>query len=150
MSYMLLTSMEFKDGLTGFSDEREDDDQTFFTREQWEKIISDHNGEIVYDFPPKGSKIDVSGQTVYVTRFANDYEDINKGAIKDFLRKRISEYMIPSDIVILPEIPLSENKKVDTKDSSRCPIRRPEATRSDPHSARQGSAHQDSPLSLLF
>lgn len=115
MSYMLLTSMEFKDGLTGFSDEREDDDQTFFTREQWEKIISDHNGEIVYDFPPKGSKIDVSGQTVYVTRFANDYEDINKGAIKDFLRKRISEYMIPSDIVILPEIPLSENKKVDTK-----------------------------------
>lgn len=35
-AYTLLTSMEFKDGLTGFTDERAENNQTFFKREQWE------------------------------------------------------------------------------------------------------------------
>lgn len=46
-SYILLTSMEFKDGLTGFTDERAENEQTFFTRNQWESVFASHKGEIV-------------------------------------------------------------------------------------------------------
>ncbi len=113
MSYMLLTSMEFKDGLTGFQDERASDDQTFFTRSQWENIFSEHGGKIVYEFPSKDSKLELSGQTVYITRFASDYLELRQKDIKDVLSKKISSYMIPSSIVVLPEVPLTENRKVD-------------------------------------
>lgn len=114
-SYMLLTSMEFKDGLTGFVDERKEQDQTFFTREQWEKIFALHNAKLVYEFPSKKSKLDLSGQTIYVSRFHNDYEEIDKQQIKGYLENMISPYMIPNNIIVLPTIPLTANKKVDAK-----------------------------------
>ena len=63
-SYILLTSMEFKDGLTGFTDERSENEQTFFTRNQWESVFASHKGEIVFEFPSNESKLDLSGQTI--------------------------------------------------------------------------------------
>jgi len=115
MSYMLLTSMEFKDGLTGFDDERRDNEQTFFTRAQWESIFERHNGRIIYEFPPKESKLDLSGQTFYVTRFTDGYETIRKSEIRIYLEETISSYMVPSNIIVLPNMPLTTNKKVDLK-----------------------------------
>lgn len=114
-SYMLLTSMEFKDGLTGFMDERREEEQTFFTRGQWENIFEKHNGEIVYEFPNKESKLDLVGQTIYITRFSSEYENISKDDIRSYLEHTISSYMIPSNIVVLPSIPLTNNRKVDIK-----------------------------------
>ena len=49
VSYILLTSMEFKDGLTGFEDERAIEDQTFFTRTQWENNFAGAGGNIVFE-----------------------------------------------------------------------------------------------------
>ncbi len=114
-SYILLTSMEFKDGLTGFTDERAENDQTFFTRKQWENIFEAHNGEIVFEFPSKGSKLDLSGQTIYVTRFVNELEPIYKSEMRLYLEQQVSPYMVPANILILPEIPLTANKKIDFK-----------------------------------
>lgn len=114
MSYMLLTSMEFKDGLTGFLDERMEE-ETFFTRNQWENILQKHNGEIVYQFPQKNSKLDLSGQTIYIARFGSEYEKLEKNQVRKYLLETISSYMVPGNIIILPALPLTENKKVDMK-----------------------------------
>lgn len=114
-SYMLLTSMEFKDGLTGFIDERKENNQTFFTREQWEKIFEKHNGKIVYEFPAKESKLNLSGQTVYITRFAQEYKILEKEEIQNYLENTLPSYMLPSDTLIIPRMPLTENAKVDVK-----------------------------------
>ena len=81
-SYILLTSMEFKDGLTGFTDERAENEQTFFTRNQWESVFASHKGEIVFEFPSNESKLDLSGQTIYVTRFVNELEPIRKHDVR--------------------------------------------------------------------
>ncbi len=115
VSYMLLTSMEFKDGLTGFLDERQEDDQTFFTRAQWENIFSKHNGEIIHEFPSKTSKLDITGQTIYIARFKSEYEALEKNAVREHLVNTVSSYMVPSNILVVPSIPLTENKKVDMK-----------------------------------
>lgn len=112
MSYMLLTSMEFKDGLTGFLDER-GEEETFFSRDQWESILKRHHGEIVYEFPRKDSKLDLCGQTIYIARFGREYENLEKHQILQYLRNSLSAYMLPDNIVILPAMPLTENKKVD-------------------------------------
>ena len=114
-SYLLLTSMEFKDGLTGFTDERSEHDQTFFTRKQWEDIFKRHDGQLLYEFPDKGSKLDLAGQTIYVVRFAGEYEQLEKEAVRGYLESTVSPYMVPNQILILPDMPLSANRKVDTR-----------------------------------
>ncbi|MHB8064070.1 MAG: thioesterase domain-containing protein, partial [Ruminiclostridium sp.] len=87
----------------------------FFTRNQWENILEKHNGEMVYEFPGKDSKLDLSGQTIYIARFGSEYENLEKNQVREYLLETISSYMVPSNIVILPTIPLTENKKVDIK-----------------------------------
>lgn len=114
-SYILLTSMEFKDGLTGFTDERSENEQTFFTRNQWESVFASHKGEIVFEFPSNESKLDLSGQTIYVTRFVNELEPIRKHDVRMYLEEQVSPYMVPANILVIPEIPLTSNRKVDTK-----------------------------------
>jgi len=114
-SYLLLTSMEFKDGLTGFTDERSERDQTFFTRTQWENIFEKHDGQLLYEFPDKKSKLDLSGQTIYVVRFAGEYEQLEKEEVRNYLESTVSPYMMPNQILILPDMPLSTNRKVDTR-----------------------------------
>ncbi len=115
VSYILLTSMEFKDGLTGFEDERAIEDQTFFTRKQWENNFAQASGNIVFEFPRKDSKLDITGQTVYVVRYQSQYEAIDKKQLLNQLSEKVSTYMIPSNVMVLPEMPLTANKKVDTK-----------------------------------
>lgn len=88
-SYILLTSMEFKDGLTGFTDERAENEQTFFTRNQWESVFASHKGEIVFEFPSNESKLDLSGQTIYVTRFVNELEPIRKHDVRMYLEEQV-------------------------------------------------------------
>lgn len=114
-SYLLLTSMEFKDGLTGFTDERSEHNQTFFTRVQWENIFERHNGHLIYEFPDKSSKLDLAGQTIYVVRFAGEYEQLEKEEVRNYLESTVSPYMLPNQILILPDMPLSVNRKVDTR-----------------------------------
>lgn len=75
ISRLLLKSMEFKDGLTGFTDERRG--SNIITRAQRENVFDTHNGKIVYQFPAKESKLDLAGQTIYVVRFNNEYETIS-------------------------------------------------------------------------
>lgn len=115
LSYMLLTSMEFKDGLTGFTDERMENNETFFTRTQWENNFKQHKGEIIFEFPNKDSKLDISGQTIYISRFPCEYEQLDKIRIQEFLFDTLSSYMVPGNILVLPSMPLTDNKKVDVE-----------------------------------
>lgn len=115
MSYMLLTSMEFKDGLTGFEDERKENDQTFFSKQQWEDIIKRNNGSIIYKFPSENKVLEQSGQMVFVTRFKDEYQYVDKSELFNSLGDLLPSYMIPSEIKILPSLPKTSNGKVDKK-----------------------------------
>lgn len=112
-AYTLLTSMEFKDGLTGFTDERAENNQTFFRREQWENVFAEHKADIVFQFPEKGTPMEMAGQTIYVVRFNENYICPDKNKMFDDLEKRLPEYMIPSAITFLPKLPQTSNAKID-------------------------------------
>lgn len=114
-SYTLLTSMEFKDGLTGFTDERAENSQTFFTREQWEYNFDKSGAEIVYQFPQKGDALEMAGQTIYVIQFKDTFEVIDKNQLFDVVEEKLPEYMVPSQIAIWPELPHTANHKIDRK-----------------------------------
>lgn len=115
MSYMLLTSMEFKDGLTGFSDIRSLNEQTFFNRNQWKDNFENHNGQIIYEFPKEDSPLDDFGQTIYVVRFKDSYKPITENAVINELKNKLVSYMIPNDVKIISKIPTTINGKIDIK-----------------------------------
>lgn len=80
-----------------------------------ESVFASHKGEIVFEFPSNESKLDLSGQTIYVTRFVNELEPIRKHDVRMYLEEQVSPYMVPANILVIPEIPLTSNRKVDTK-----------------------------------
>jgi pyochelin synthetase len=111
--YSLLTSMEFKEGLTGFTDVRAENDQTFFTREQWQEMFSDVKADVVCAYPNKDDYLASAGQTAFITRFLAERVSISSLELKNYLQSQLPEYMVPSQIEVLPQIPLSANGKVD-------------------------------------
>lgn len=114
-TYTLMTSMEFKDGLSGFTDERAEHDQTFINRQQWENIFSNSGADIVYQYPEKGDVLELIGQTIYVIQFNDTYEDPDKNRLLDLTAEKLPEYMVPTQLAVWPGLPHTANGKIDRK-----------------------------------
>lgn len=111
--YSLLTSFEFEEGLTGFTDVRGDNEQTFFTRKQWEEMFSDIKAELVCAYPSEDNPLAAAGQIAFITRFPADHLSITSQELKNYLHSQLPEYMVPEHLEVLPQIPLSANGKID-------------------------------------
>jgi len=109
----LMTSMEFKSGLSDFVDERDALDQTFFTRTQWERLFAQVRGELVCSYPPEDDALASVGQTVFVVRFPQERAIFHEQELHNHLRDRLPEYMLPTRLEWLSALPLSRNGKVD-------------------------------------
>lgn len=109
----LMTSMEFQTGLSGFTDEREALDQTFFTRDQWERLFAEAQGEMLCAYPPPDEAIASVGQVAFVVRLPETRKITYEPQIRDYLRQRLPEYMLPLRLEALHALPLSRNGKVD-------------------------------------
>ncbi|MBE6876626.1 MAG: methyltransferase, partial [Ruminococcus sp.] len=128
-AYNLLTTMEFKNGLTGFEDGREENHQTFIFREQWEKILSAHSAEVIREFPQAEEALSSSDQTIFVAHFRQEYENLDTELIKEHLKNNLPEYMVPSYISVMPSFPVTRNGKIDRAEIKRIYQARMELTR---------------------
>ena len=111
----LLTSMEFKEGLSGFTDMRQDGDQTFLTRAQWHEVFRSAGAETLCAFPDEEDRLSLAGQSVFALRFPADRTALRAEDIEEYLRGRLPDYMLPTRIEFLDALPLSGNGKVDRK-----------------------------------
>jgi pyochelin synthetase len=109
----LMTSMEFKNGLTGFVDEREALDQTFFTREQWERLFADARGDLLCAYPRTEDALASVGQVTFAVRFPQEHAVLYEHDLREHLRHQLPEPMLPARIEVLRALPLSRNGKVD-------------------------------------
>ncbi|WP_455917946.1 amino acid adenylation domain-containing protein [Pseudomonas cerasi] len=109
----LLTSMEFKEGLDGFTDVRAGSDQTFISRAQWQGLFSDAGAELVAAWPEASDVLDCAGQTTFVTRFPARRAELSGLQLQDYLQQRLPGYMVPSQLQVVESLPLSANGKVD-------------------------------------
>ena len=62
-------------------------------------MFKEHKADIVYQFPEKGTPLEMAGQTIYVVRFKENYICPDKNNMLDELERRIPEYMIPSIVI---------------------------------------------------
>ncbi len=109
----LMTSMEFQTGLSGFTDEREALDQTFFTREQWQRLFTEAQGDILCTYPSPDDAVASVGQVAFVVRMPETRRVTYEPQIRDYLRQRLPDYMLPLRLEALHALPLSRNGKVD-------------------------------------
>lgn len=109
----LMTSMEFQTGLSGFTDEREALDQTFFTRDQWEHLFTEAHGDILCAYPPSDDAVASVGQVAFVVRLPETRKITYEPEIRAYLQQRLPEYMLPLRLEALHALPLSRNGKVD-------------------------------------
>ncbi|MFK8845335.1 amino acid adenylation domain-containing protein [Streptomyces sp. Ac-502] len=108
-----MTSMEFNDGLTGFTDERARTGATFFTRRQWLGLLDAAGATDVLCLPAPGSALAEIGQQVLAARFKADRAAVTPAELHARLAERLPAYMIPADLQVIDAIPLTGNGKVD-------------------------------------
>ena len=114
-SYSLLTSLEFKEGLSGYTDSRAENDKTFFSRNEWEHMFKEANIEILCEYPKADDPIVECGQSVFVNKFNEEVKYVDVNNVKKHLQSKVPEYMVPNHIEVIPEIPITSNGKVDRK-----------------------------------
>lgn len=117
--YSLLTSMEFKEGLTGFTDVRAETGQTFFTCDQWLEMFADAGAQVVGQYPMPDDALFKAGQAAFITRFAPTRMPLSVEELTDFVGERLPKHMVPTHVEILPGIPLSANGKIDRKNLAK-------------------------------
>ena len=93
-------------------DDRREKNTVFMLREEWKAKLDNAGFAVVSILPDENDIIAEAGQSVfYCKKLENAYLDLN--TIKEQLRKKIPEYMIPNAVRFLKCLPLNVNHKVD-------------------------------------
>ncbi|CVI64917.1 Phenyloxazoline synthase MbtB [Clostridiales bacterium CHKCI001] len=111
----LLTSMEFKDGLTGFTDDRKDSNVVFLDQNTWSTMLANTGLELLYTYPQENDVLERAGQAAYIARMRYNQKQTSREEIMEFIRNKVPEYMLPNSVEFLCEIPLTVNGKINKK-----------------------------------
>lgn len=90
------------------------DKTTFISVEEWSDVLNN-----VYDksdikiIPSKKHKLNYMGINLFIKQFKSEYCQISIGRIKEELKQYLPNYMIPKNIQIVDNLPLTSNGKID-------------------------------------
>ncbi|MEY8352011.1 amino acid adenylation domain-containing protein [Lachnospiraceae bacterium 54-53] len=113
------TSVKFQEGLSSFEDIRGEQGRTFFSRREWLDMLHDIGGDEILGYPAVGDVLEAAGQAVFSARMSSDKSQATRSGIIAYLQSRLPEYMIPPHLELLPELPVTENGKIDRKQLKR-------------------------------
>lgn len=114
-SLSLLTSLEFKEGLTGFTDSRKGSDRTFFSRDEWYSMFEEMQADVLCTYPRIEDPIALAGQSVFITKIKSNKTRVDYSEIDEYLKEKLPSYMVPDRIEVLPAFPVTNNGKIDRK-----------------------------------
>lgn len=133
-SYQIMSSMEFKEGLSGFEDCRGEENTTFLTPDQWRGYLQQAGADRVLIAPEFDLGLDTLGQHVFAAQFKTAQADVTPADLQSHLQQWLPAWMQPDSVHLLDALPLTENGKVDRRTLSALTpdARHSQAARSEP------------------
>ncbi|MCI4066432.1 amino acid adenylation domain-containing protein [Micromonospora sp. R77] len=117
--YQIMTSLELLvrlDAATGdFADERRGTDLVFLGRDRWAAALHRAGAATSVCLPEPDTFIGSMGMCVLAARVKADRAALHPADLTAHLRGRLPEYMVPTVLRILDEIPVTDNAKVDRR-----------------------------------
>lgn len=116
-SYLLTTSLELKGGLDGFTDHRNNEIDVFTSKEKWIELIEKAGFNHHFTVPEDDDLLSECGQSVIFcqNKEAMSLRKMNVETIEKYMAAHLPQYMIPDQIEIIDQIPLTSNGKKDLK-----------------------------------
>ncbi|MFI6503350.1 amino acid adenylation domain-containing protein [Nonomuraea typhae] len=93
--------------------EPHDRPRTFTTRREWRELLEAAGATVHLHLPAEDERLAALGQCVFAARFPADRAVIDPAELRGFLADRLPEYMIPSAVQVVDELPLTGNGKLD-------------------------------------
>ncbi|MGG4460874.1 amino acid adenylation domain-containing protein [Brevibacillus porteri] len=98
-----------EDGFTHFEDERRNEQRPLLSVEAWQQALQQQAFAKVSAFPEDND----FGQHVLVAQAPLQAKRFNAAQLPGFLSQKLPDYMVPSAFLLLNELPISANGKVD-------------------------------------
>ncbi|MEV6033895.1 amino acid adenylation domain-containing protein [Nonomuraea sp. NPDC052116] len=109
----IMSSMEFLMNPHDYADVRQGRDRTFVTRDEWLDLLRGAGARTLACLPGPGDPLASLGQCVFAARFPDDRERIDLAELRAFLAERLPDYMLPTHVQVVDELPLTDNGKID-------------------------------------
>lgn len=113
VNHPLMISMEFKEGLHGFSDARAGTNSAFLSYAQWEDALRRSPFGEVTSFPPPDHPLALLGQHVFWCDSASGARVLVPTELIEGARRLLPSYMVPQQLISLPTLPITANGKID-------------------------------------
>ncbi|WP_273450516.1 non-ribosomal peptide synthetase [Streptococcus ferus] len=99
------------EGFSNYNDDREEKKRPLLNQQEWVKILKENGYQHVSTYPVLRDK-SISEQNVFIAMPEKRFVDVNINELEDRLKKDLPDYMLPDDIFIVENIPLSSNGKI--------------------------------------
>ena len=145
-NYQVMTSMEFKQGLTSFKDERLTFDSPFMSQPRWLNALRDVGADALWAYPTPDDALHQMGQSFMLAQFNTQRERCEPHALIESLKAALPLAMQPARLAVIDALPMTANGKIDRQ---RLPVLPDLAAELSNASAQQGDDALETTLLTL-
>jgi pyochelin synthetase len=98
-----------------FTDARREGDRLYLSPEEWSSALLSAEAKPVLCVSRDSDVLARSGMHVFASCFKQDRVQVDVADLRDFLARRLPDYMLPSKIHVVDALPLTANGKIDYK-----------------------------------